>query len=270
LLRTRIITALIFAPLVVSAIYFLPLALYAVFFWLIAAAGAYEWAGLSGVTGRLRRAGYVAVLAVLALLTWQFPERWPVVLWLGVAFWALAAIAVVAYPTGGHWAVHPAFSAPAGLVVAWSAWLALVVIRVQPGGATWVLWLLLLVWSADIGAYFAGRRYGRRKLAPLVSPGKTWEGLLGGVAMSLVITLAVLAPMGALSAWWPPVIVLLVVVSIFGDLFESVLKRKRGVKDSGAMLPGHGGMLDRIDSVVAVLPVFALVLSTAVSVGAIS
>ena len=270
MLRTRIITAVIFAPLVISAIYLLPLGLYAVFFWVIAAAGAYEWAGLSGLAGRLAKVVYLGVLALLALVTWQFPERWPHVLWLGVAFWGVAAVAVIVYPRGGHWAVHPAFAVPAGMVVAWAAWLALVVIRDQPGGATWVLWLLFLVWSADIGAYFTGRRFGRRKLAPLVSPGKTWEGLLGGVAMSLVIALTMLAPMGALSAWWPPVIVLLVAVSVFGDLFESVLKRKRGVKDSGSLLPGHGGMLDRIDSVVAALPVFALVLSTAVSVGAIS
>lgn len=269
-MRTRIITAVIFAPLVVSAIYLLPLGLYAVFFWLIAAAGAYEWAGLSGLNGRWSRVAYLAVLVLLALLTWQFPGRWTTVLWVGVGFWVLAAVAVLAYPRGGHWAVHPAFAAPAGLVVAWAAWLGLVVIREQPGGATWVLWLLLLVWSADIGAYFAGRRFGRRKLAPLVSPGKTWEGLLGGVLMSQVIALAMLAPMGALSPWWPPVIVLLVAVSVFGDLFESVLKRKRGVKDSGSLLPGHGGMLDRIDSVVAVLPVFALVLSSAVPASAVS
>lgn len=269
MLRTRVITSLILAPLVISAIYLLPLSGYAVFFWAIAAAGAYEWAGLSGMSGTASRIAYVGVVAVLALLTWQFPERWSLVLWLGVAFWAVAAVAVIAYPTGGHWAVHPAFAIPAGVVVAWAAWMALVVIR-DRGGPTWVLWLLFLVWSADIGAYFVGRRFGRRKLAPLVSPGKTWEGLFGGIAVSLVIALLMLAPMGALSVWWAPVIVLLVVVSVFGDLFESVLKRKRGVKDSGALLPGHGGMLDRIDSVVAALPVFALVLSAAVSVGAVS
>jgi phosphatidate cytidylyltransferase len=269
LLRTRIITALILAPLVISAIYLLPLSLYAGFFWLLTAAGAYEWAGLSGLSSRAGQLAYVAVFGLLAIVAWRFPGLWSLVLWLGVIFWALAAVAVIAYPTGGHWAVHPAFSAPAGLVVVWAGWLALVVIREQPGGATWVLWLMFLVWSADIGAYFAGRQFGRRKLAPLVSPGKTWEGLLGGALMSLAITLAMLAPMGALSVWWPPVIVLLVTVSVFGDLFESVLKRKRGVKDSGSLLPGHGGMLDRIDSLVAVLPVFALVLSTAVSLGAL-
>ncbi len=269
MLRTRIITALILAPLVICAIYLLPLSLYAGFFWLLPAAGAYEWAGLAGVTGRVPRLAYVAAFGVLAVVSWRYPQHWCLVLWLGAVFWGLASAAVIAYPTGGHWAVHPAFSVPAGLVAVWAGWLALVVIRKQPGGATWVLWLMFLVWSADIGAYFAGRHFGRRKLAPLVSPGKTWEGLIGGVIVSLAITLAMLAPMGALRAWWPPVIVLLVAVSVFGDLFESVLKRKRGVKDSGSLLPGHGGMLDRIDSVVAVLPVFALVLSTAVSVGAI-
>ncbi len=270
MLRTRIITALILAPLIISAIYLLPLGIYAGFFWLLTAAGAYEWAGLSEVTGRVSRLLYLALFGLLAAVTWRFPQYWSLVLWLGVIFWALAAIAVIAYPTGGHWAVHPVFAAPAGLVVVWAAWLALVVIRKQPGGSTWVLWLMFLVWSADIGAYFAGRRFGRRKLAPLVSPGKTWEGLVGGVLMSLVITLAMLAPMGALAAWWPPVIVVLVAVSVFGDLFESALKRERGVKDSGSLLPGHGGMLDRIDSVVAVLPVFALVLSSALSPGGMS
>lgn len=269
MLRTRVITALILAPLVISAIYLLPLPAYAAFFWLIAAAGAYEWAGLAGLNGVVARLTYLTVLALLAVVTWQLPGQWNAVLWLGCGFWLLAALAVLVYPRGGSAVAHPALAIPAGLVAAWSAWLALVVIRDQPGGATWVLWLLLLVWGADIGAYFAGRRFGRRKLAPRVSPGKTWEGLLGGLAASLAIALVMLLPMGAMTRWWPPVIVLLVAVSVFGDLFESVLKRQRGVKDSGALLPGHGGMLDRIDSVIAVLPPFALVLSGVVSAGAV-
>lgn len=270
MLRTRVITALLLAPLVVLAIYFLPLPLYAAFFWLIAAAGAYEWAGLAGIRRVPLRIVYLVVLGLLALVTWRLPGHWQAVLWLGSAFWVLAALAVVAYPRGGRMVTHPAVAVPAGLVAAWAAWLALVVIRDQPGGATWVLWLLLLVWGADIGAYFAGRRFGRRKLAPQVSPGKTWEGLFGGLAASLLIALVMLLPMGAMTRWWPPVIVLLVAVSVFGDLFESVLKRQSGVKDSGALLPGHGGMLDRIDSVIAVLPPFALVLSGAVAAGALS
>jgi phosphatidate cytidylyltransferase len=181
-------------------------------------------------------------------------------LWLGAVFWVLATVAVLTYPRSVPVAAHRALALPAGLVVGWAAWMALVVIRSQPQGATWVLWLLLLVTAADIGAYFAGRRFGRLKLAPHISPGKTWEGLLGGVLVSLLATLAMLVPMGAFSLGWIPVVLLLVAVSVFGDLFESVLKRVRGVKDSGSLLPGHGGMLDRIDSAVAALPVFALVL----------
>lgn len=263
MLRTRIITALILAPLVICAIYLLPLWAYAAFFWLIGAAGAYEWAGLAGLTGSLSRIAYLSVLAALAAVTWHFPVYWYAVLWFGTAFWLLAAVAVVGYPRHVQWIVRPAFSAPAGLAVAWAAWMALVVVRDQPGGANWVLWMLLLVWGADIGAYFAGRRFGRRKLAPQVSPGKTWEGVLGGLAVSMAVTLLMLIPMGAFSVWWIPMVVLLVAVSVCGDLFESLLKRSRGVKDSGALLPGHGGALDRIDSVVAVLPVFALVLLAA-------
>lgn len=260
MLRTRVITALILAPLVIAAIYLLPLPLYAAFFWLIAAAGAWEWAGLAGL-GRAGRSLCLLALAALAVGSWFVPERWPWVLWLGAAFWLLAAAAVLAYPRGGRISVMPAVAVPAGLIVAWAAWMALVVIRTQPGGAGWVLWLLLLVWGADIGAYFAGRAFGRRKLAPAVSPGKTWEGLFGGAVVSLLVTLALLVPMGTFSLAWIPLILMLVAVSVFGDLFESVMKRARGVKDSGSLLPGHGGALDRIDSVVAALPVFALILT---------
>jgi phosphatidate cytidylyltransferase len=269
LLRSRITTALILAPLVILAIYLLPLPAYAVFFWLIAAAAAYEWAGLAKIAGVTGRLAYLGVLALLAAGTWFVPAYWHAVLWLGAVFWLLAALVVLAYPGSGRIVSHPLVIIPAGLLVAWTAWLALVVIRGQPDGATWVLWLLLLVWGADIGAYFAGRRFGRVKLAPSVSPGKTWEGVCGGVAASLIIALLMLAAMGEMAVWWIFVVLLLAAVSVFGDLFESVLKRQRGVKDSGALLPGHGGVLDRIDSLVAVLPVFALMLSIAVAGGVV-
>lgn len=261
MLRTRIITALILAPLVISAIYLLPLPAYAAFFWLVAAAGGYEWAGLANLRAPAARFGYVALLSLLILLTWQAPGWWNTVLWMGVAFWVLAIAAVIAYPNGGRLTMHAALMIPGGLVVLLAGWLALVVIRAQPGGATWVLWMLLLVWGADIFAYFAGHRFGRRKLAPLVSPGKTWEGLLGGILGSTILAALLLWPMGAFAVGWLPVIVVLGVVSVFGDLFESALKRSRGVKDSGSLVPGHGGALDRIDSVLAVLPPFALVLA---------
>jgi len=260
LLRSRITTALVLAPLVVLAIYYLPLPAYATFFWLIAAAGAWEWAGLSGIGGAAGRAAYVAGFAALASAAWLVPGYWPMLLWLGAGFWVVAALVVVTYPGSGRLAGHGAVVGLAGLLVVLTAWLALLLIRDRPGGASWVLWLLLLVWAADVGAYFAGRRFGRIKLAPAVSPGKTWEGALGGAAASLVVALGMLVAMGLMKLVWIPVVVMLTAVSIFGDLFESVLKRQRGVKDSGALLPGHGGVLDRIDSLVAALPVFALLL----------
>jgi phosphatidate cytidylyltransferase len=260
LLRTRVITALVLAPLVVSAIYLLPLPWFAACFWLAAAAGLFEWVGLAGLTGMAARALSIAALAAVALAAWYAPGLWSIGLAAGSVFWLIAIALVLAYPRGAFLTTRPWVSVPAGLLVCWAAWLALVVIRDQPGGATWLLWLLLLVWSADIGAYFAGTRFGRRRLAPKVSPGKTWEGAAGGLAASLAVATAMLVIMGEPALRWLPVIVLLVVVSIFGDLFESILKRQRGVKDSGALLPGHGGALDRIDSMVASLPVFALIL----------
>jgi phosphatidate cytidylyltransferase len=120
--------------------------------------------------------------------------------------------------------------------------------------------MMLVVAFADIGAYFSGRQFGRHKLAPEVSPGKTWEGFWGGMLASSLICGGILVLMGRFNSGWIFIMVLLVSVSVVGDLFESVLKRQRGVKDSGSLLPGHGGVLDRIDSAVAVLPWFALIL----------
>jgi phosphatidate cytidylyltransferase len=259
LLRSRIITALILAPLVLSAVYLLPPSGYALFFALVAVLGAYEWAGLAGLSTPAARLTYVAVLVILIGGLWNVPALWEGALWLGAVFWAIAAAVVVRFPASGRLMDRSALLWVAGLVVMLSAWMALVIIRAAPGGANWVVWLLMLIWAADIGAYFAGRR------APRVSPGKTWEGVVGGAALSLLVTTAGLLLMSAFSIWWLPVILLLVTVSVFGDLFESALKRHLGVKDSGALLPGHGGILDRIDSVIAVLPVFALLLGGLIS-----
>jgi phosphatidate cytidylyltransferase len=123
------------------------------------------------------------------------------------------------------------------------------------------LFVLLLIWAADTGAYFAGSRWGRRKLAPRISPGKSWEGLFGGLFLSLLIAAAAVPVLNL--AWWqlPQLLMLVMVtvlVSIAGDLFESLMKRHAGAKDSSHLIPGHGGVLDRIDSLLAALPVFVL------------
>ena len=147
----------------------------------------------------------------------------------------------------------------AGMLVIPAAMLSMNVIHGKPDGPEWLLYGLVLVWVADSGAYFSGRRFGRHKLAPAISPGKTLEGLYGGIAAVCLYTILAafyfaLDPVTSASLLLLAVV--LTLVSVAGDLFESVLKRERGVKDSGAILPGHGGILDRIDSVLAAMPVF--------------
>jgi phosphatidate cytidylyltransferase len=258
-LRARIITALLLLPLVLGAIYLLPLPYFALAFWVIVGIAALEWATLAGLEGQGLRVAYVAVLAVLSWLAWAQPEWHREILLAGTAFWAFAIVVVLGYPGSGRWLGRPVLIV-SGWLVLLAAWIALVVVRGRPGGANWLLWLMVLVWAADIGAYFAGRAFGRQKLAPAVSPGKTWEGVFGGAALALVVTATALVAATQWRPSWFPAIVVLVAVSVFGDLFESVLKRHRGVKDSGTLLPGHGGALDRADSLLATLPLFALLI----------
>ena len=172
---------------------------------------------------------------------------------------------IVAHPRGGSWLDRRSVSLVVGAITLTGAWIALV--EVHGDRRMLVLWLLLQVWAADIGAYFAGRAFGRRKLAPHVSPGKTWEGLAGGLLMAWVVALtwALLDP-DLVMRWHGLTTVvavsgLIVIVSVVGDLGESLKKRVAGVKDSGHLFPGHGGVLDRIDSILAAAPAFALVLS---------
>jgi phosphatidate cytidylyltransferase len=222
---------------------------------LIIAIGGFEWARLCGLgvgAARLYAAGIVAALVVLVALEFHFP-----VFVLGAIFWIAA---VPAWLWRGVRPEHRAALAAAGFVVLVPPALAVVVFR--PSEAILVL---AVAWIADTAAYFAGRRWGRRKLAPSISPGKTWEGALGGLvgaaAYAIILSLVLAGGKGAMVLVGAAA--LLVMASIAGDLFESAAKRQAGVKDSGSLLPGHGGMLDRIDSATATLPVAAtLVLLT--------
>lgn len=260
MLRTRIITALILAPLAVAGIFLLPSNAFAVVFWCAAALGAWEWAGLMGLRHPAARGAWVALYGASALWLYARPDLYGVVLYGGWVVWGTALIAVLSYPRGAWMFRNPVSLGLQGFVIMLGAWLSLVVIQQREDGPLWLLWLFLLVWGADIGAYFAGRAFGRHKLAPQVSPGKTWEGVLGG------ISLAGIACGGILLAWQPgPEAMLLgmfalIFVSVVGDLLVSVAKRATGVKDTGTLLPGHGGVMDRIDSIVAVLPFLAVVL----------
>ena len=265
MLKQRIITALIAAPIVIGALFALPALPFAIVFAVVTAVGVHEWVRLAGVERASAQALYLALFAVLATGLWLAPP-WREPFLIGCcALWTLATAVVIGYPASARF-VPKAVLLVLGLPMLGGAWLALVVTRAAPAGPWLVIWLFFLVWGADIGAYFAGHRFGRRKLAVLVSPGKTWEGVLGGVLLAWVaceILLAALPPLAALG--WSfgistVAIVALCAISIVGDLFESVLKRMHGVKDSGRLFPGHGGALDRIDSLLAALPFFGLFL----------
>ncbi len=266
MLKLRVITALIAAPTVIAAIFLLPATAFAAIFFVLAALGLYEWAHLSGITRALWQALYLAGFAALGFGLLQMPTAWPACFAVVMGFWLCAAIVVMTFP-GSAMVLRRSVLAVAGYVVLLGTWLGLVALNRNAGGAWSILWVFVIVWAADIGGYFVGRQFGRRKLALLVSPGKTWEGALGGVVAAAVIgtTLGTMVPplasVGFDTGQWLVAAILLAVVSVFGDLFESALKRARGVKDSGTLFPGHGGMLDRIDALMAALPCFAFVVA---------
>jgi len=263
-LKLRIVTALIVAPAILAAIFLLPTPALAMLFLVLAAVGAYEWARLAGLRSGLSIALFVAALAVAGWLLWGASEWWAPVLGFVTILWGGAALVVMTYPASAV-LLQRVPMLLVGFALLLGTWLSLVVLAGGAGGAWSILWVFMIVWSADIGAYFVGRRFGAHKLAVRVSPGKTWEGVAGGVALAVLLGTVAgleLTPLAALGFDWRGWLVaaaLLAVVSVFGDLFESVLKRTAGVKDSGVLFPGHGGMLDRIDSLLAALPCFAFV-----------
>lgn len=265
MLLQRVLTAAVLLPLAVAAIWFLPTAGLAGLFALLALLAAFEWAALSGVRARPQTASYVGIAALALLLSvFVMPSFWQYGLWLLAAlWWLLATVWILRYPQG-FTPQRPSmlFRAVVGLVVLCSTVSALGALHGHERGPLLVLATFLIVWAADIGAYFAGRAFGRHKLAPRVSPGKTWEGFAGGFVAALGASAAfalLLFPAGA-RPWttWLLLCAGLTVASVIGDLAESLLKRHVGLKDSGGLLPGHGGVLDRVDSLLAVAPLMAL------------
>ena len=262
----RALTAAVLLAALVAALLLLGREAFAALVALIVALGAREWARLLGLAeGRSLGYAFACALSYALLALWLLPQATAATPRLGL--WLLAAIfwGIVVPPWLARGVTQGSRRRlmPAGFMVLVPA--ALAMAALAPGT---LLALLGLVWIADTAAYLAGRAFGRRRFAPSISPGKTWEGVAGAVLASLAYAII-------LAAWWPELgrrvtgvvwaaylagAVILCATSILGDLFESALKRQAGVKDSGALLPGHGGVLDRIDSATAVLPVGALLM----------
>ena len=279
MLKQRIITALILAPLAILAILFLPVEQFKIAVAGVVALGAYEWAKMSGINGRVSKASFMAlilmicgvlIVAVDGDAVWYQGELnsiYKTILGIAAVWWALSFVMIITYPKySSVWTQNVPMRAAFGVLTLIPTWVAVISLRnnlyeVDPFyGASLIFYVLGIVWAADIGAFFVGVKFGKHKLRPNVSPGKSIEGLIGGVMASLaIIAFAALHYQFEASRMGLHLLigVITVAVSALGDLNESMFKRCAGIKDSGKLLPGHGGIMDRIDSLTAAFPVFA-------------
>lgn len=258
-MNSRLATGLVLGLTCLSAIFIFPFHLFEVFVGAFMTLAAYEW----GHFLRIKWYGAMIFAALFLLLHLTFFPLFQVQTWLYAVpvVWILAVMLMLPRLSQTTWVKHPLFLAPLGLILLLSCfWSALILKFEDP----WkLLYVFLLTTLTDTGAYYAGKYFGKHRLAPELSPKKTWEGAFGGLCVSSLAALIMcyfrpslafhLSPIGMLGIAW-----LIIIVSILGDLFESYIKRQVSVKDSGSLLPGHGGVLDRIDSLCATMPVYLL------------
>ena len=260
MLRNRIITGLILAIVALLIIFYLPFSAFLVVTSGIILFSAWEWTSLMGCRSLLCQFLYVIFMAIMMYCAWHAPII--PVLWVAFAWWVAALFLIAFYPKVSKiWSYGIWIRGLMGILVLVPSWLSIDFIMWQQNGAVILVFLLLLVWGADTGAFFSGKFWGKHKLMPLVSPKKTWQGLFGGLTLTILIAAIGCIVLKIIPPYWPIVIVLAVVTVLFsvvGDLLESMLKRQVGIKDVANYLPGHGGFLDRIDSLTAAAPIFLL------------
>ena len=264
MLRTRLISAVILIPLVVYGVLYLSTDTFMLVLAAILLAGVWEWGRLALLQTTVARLVYVAGMGGLFWLCYRLGlDAIAIPLLVAACIWWLLALVWLTRPrlcTGDTPACR-SVKLLAGVLVCVPAWVALTLIHGSAAdGPRLVLILLIMVWLADSGAYFSGRYFGRRKLAPVVSPGKTWEGVYGGLLASVLFAGAIAWLLLDAGLSWTVrfmlATLLAMMFSIVGDLLVSLFKRQSGIKDSGSIIPGHGGIFDRIDSLVAAAPLF--------------
>ena len=257
MLKHRIITAVGLLCIFLTVLFILPPIYWVFFLMLVVLLGLNEWLQLAEVKNKTARLSTFIALCALMYSLYQQMIPINIVLTVSILLWLLLIIMTLVCGTQ-----KLLFSQVAKVFIAiWllaTTWWLLVELRTQNNGALWILFFLTIIWSADIGAYFSGKRFGKNKLAPNVSPGKTVEGVIGGLFAVSVLSIVVALNSVLADVWLLVLLLCLVtaIISVGGDLYESQLKRQAGIKDSGNILPGHGGILDRIDSVLAGLPFF--------------
>lgn len=269
MLKQRIVTALVLVAVLVAAVLYLSLPQLSVLFGIAVLIGAWEWSRLAGLDNLYARLGYVVVIATLVVVSYLYCrfdrqvylQNLKPILGLACLWWSIALLWIKSFPASANLWATTFMRCLMGALVLVPAWLSLILLFSYPQGGLLLLFLVLVVAAGDVGAYFVGRAWGSRKLAREVSPSKTWEGFCGGMLSCLLFGYAAWyvsgwqgLPLSALMA----IIIFTALAAVVGDLLESMLKRHCKLKDSGTLLPGHGGVLDRMDSLTAAAPVFAL------------
>lgn len=260
MLKQRVITGIILIALTIGALFFTSPAVFSLILAAVTVAAGWEWTNLMGVKSYPWRYLYLVIL--LGFLFNSLFMPFPFVMSIAVLWWLFAAVLVMCYPRGCAWFARSAgLRGVMGILVLVPCWRAVCFIRSMNDGISVLLFLFVLIWGADTAAYFAGKRFGTIKLAPEVSPGKSIQGVIAAMLFGVIVTFAILKISDVPHDEWFAMLLLgiaTVLFSVLGDLFESLLKRQANLKDSGKLLPGHGGLLDRIDSLTAAAPVFAL------------
>lgn len=264
MLKLRVLSAIVLASMMAWALFGWPKPAFAAFLAVFIFIGAWEWTALIGMRAVAARVSYVLLLGATGVYFILDPTWTQELLVLAVLFWLWVFIELLVWRDleAGLLPTLPG-RLLGGFLVLLPAWIVPLLLREESNGKWLTIFVMMIVWGADTGAYFAGHKFGKHKLAAHVSPGKTWEGVAGGL-----VTVLLLAVAAGLFIWqfrdkdlaiWVVLGVATALVSVLGDLFESRIKRNAGVKDSGTLIPGHGGVLDRIDAFTAAAPFFALV-----------
>ena len=261
MLLQRVVTAVIVAPIALACVFLLPLFEFSLFVAAILMIGAWEWANFANVKPWFRIV-YALIIGLIIFAAYFLPAM--LVLSVSMIWWLAALVFVTRYPSLDSVWNHRVTILLIGIIALVPGWVALTELKQYADGSYLICLLFFLIWGADIGAYFSGKAFGTTKLAPRVSPGKSWAGFYGGLVSVSLIAGAMAYWFGE-PLWYTPAFAIflaacagIAMVSMLGDLTISMFKRNRDIKDSSNLLPGHGGFLDRIDSLLSAGPTFAL------------